>query len=270
MDPIERFPNCTSSNNDIPEADLNILRIDHAMRERFDDPGIDLIRYTAYDDRMDIVPLHPFAVVPESLEIQFWDEYLVRDGDLPDIIEIVAQHIPRLLERIRWSRKRDRLLGRKTDTNGNVITDAALWKYDPLYPELSRIFGFDCSDPVLLTPSVYDFNTEIEQAIETRYLDGIRLQGELVDGDCIATSFHLNEGNLGNIILSKKRTFLLLRIPPPPHTSRAQMIGKPLSTILGGDSLPVDLLNRRIVDTDTLNSHFEVCLEAPDFTEMPA
>lgn len=270
MEPIERYPNCTWSNNDDPDVDLKILQIDHAIRRKYDDPGVDLIRYTPYDNEMEILPLHPFAIVEESLAVQFWDNYMLDRDNLDEIIEIVDQHIPKILKKIRWSRKRDRLLGRNTDDKGNVITDSRLWKYDPVYTELAGILGFDCNDPILLSPKVYDFHNGIEQMTASCYCGDIIMQGELVNGDGIAMSFNFERGPLQEITLDDCYTKVVFRGLTPPHSIQTNLVGKPLSAILSGNNIPKKLLDRRIeefeVESDT--DKFEVILKSPSFTKL--
>lgn len=264
MEPLDRFPNCTSCNNDNPEAELILLQLDHAMRRKYDDPGLDLIRYGPYDeDKMEILALHPFAVVEESMAIEFWEGYMTSRAYLPDIIEIVDPHIRRILKRIRWSRKRDRLLGRNSDPEGNVITDARLWKYDPVYREFAGLLGFDCSDPILLGPSVYDFNNGVEQMTACRRRKGVSMQGELVDGDGLAMTFRFEDGPLQEVTLNENYTCISLSGLVPPEAMAMNFVGRPLSAIVSSASLPESLLDRRVSKTEMEAGVFKVYLAAP-------
>lgn len=246
MATVKRFPGITimdrNDENQMRVGDA-LVRIDHRMRKRHADRGMDQVGYISDTTQLTVMALQPHA--PRTAFRIDLDQYRVTTPcGLDEATEMVGAIMPAVLAANRRGRRRDGLLGREPDERGDIVTLAAHWRFDPLFEPMARALGFDPTAPIRLAPSAYEAMPGMGHRIAETRIGGVVLDG-LMHGDRIETCFNFDEGPLESFAMSPRTIDIHLR-EGFPDTIAHDLVGRPLSALLQIDGLPPSNLARRI------------------------
>lgn len=103
------------------------------------------------------------------------------------------------------------------DADGNRVTPASIWKFDPLYPALARAFGIDPNAPILVPdkPDEDDLTAGGKLCATIRSIPGKVDIDAFVDEDRIEVEFYLHHDNLFMIALMSDATYLRMKKEVP-------------------------------------------------------
>ena len=135
------------------------------------------------------------------------------------------------------------------DADGNRVTPASIWKFDPLYPALARAFGIDIEAPIL----VPDKPDEDDLVAGGKLRATIASNSEkvdidaFVDEDRIEVEFYLHHDNLFMIALMSETTYLRMKKGVPETILTAT---PNIGAIMDIAGVSGEALDREILETE--------------------